>query len=195
MFNDLVQQIASVLRYLASPVVGLVVAFLADDEHGIVRAVATATWPWNGPPSTWLMAGFLAVAGVTVYFAHRILFHWFVTEYFVRRHARELSPGLTPDTLAFARWERRGAADHSAEQSTQSALNELNAAAHFFYCSGWSSVLFALIFTLAFSNNYHPSLPSWVVFGLVVVGLFVTALVGDNRTARLDIEAYLRYKK
>ena len=195
MFNDLVQQIASVLRYIASPVVGLIVAFLADDEHGIVRAVATVTWPWSGPPSTWLIAGFLAVAGVTVYFAHRTLFHWFVTKYLVEHHASKLSPGLTPDTLAFARWERRGAADHTAEQSAQSVLDETNAAMHFFYCSGWSSLLFALILKLVFPNNYQPSFVSWIVFGLVVMGLFLTALIGDSRTARLDIEAYLRYKK
>jgi hypothetical protein len=195
MFNDLVQQIVSVLRYIASPIVGLTVAFLIDDEHGILKAVMTVAWPWSGPPSTWLIAGFLGVVGVTVYFAHRTIFHGLVSKYIVMRHARKLSLDLTADTLAFARWERRGAEDHTDKQSTQTVLDESNASIHFFYCSGWSAILFALIFRSVFPNNYQPTIHSWFVFGLIVIGLFATALIGDSRAARLDIDAYLRYKE
>ena len=200
MFNDLVQQIVSVLRYIASPAVGFLMVFLTDDKHGIAQAVAEVVWPWNGPPSTWLMAGFLAVAGVTVYFAHRTLFHRLVTKRLVEHHARKLSVERTAgeellDTLAFARWERRGSAANSSKQSVQSVLDESNAAIHFFYCSGWSAILFALILRFGFPNNYKPTFSAWIVFGVIVVGLFVTALIGDSRTARLDMEAYLRFKK
>ena len=200
MLNDLVQQIASVLRFIVSPSVGFLTVFLADDKHGIIQAIAAVAWPWNGPPSSWLVTGFLAVAGVTVYYAHRTFFQWIVMKRLVAHYARRMSLPATPgteilDTLALARWERRGAAINTAERSIQSQLDETNAVSHFFYCSGWSAILFALVFKFDFPENYVPALLGWIVLGLTVIALFVAALISENYAARLDIEAYLRFRK
>jgi hypothetical protein len=118
-----------------------------------------------------------------------------ITKYFVKRHACKCCPGLTPDALAFARWERRGAAEHSDQQSVQSVLDESNAAIHFFYCSGWSALLLAAIVRSVFPANFTPTILSWMVFAGIVAGLLVTALIGDSRTAKLDIAAYHRFTK
>ncbi len=192
--NEFVRQIAAILRYIAAPAVAVVVVWLVDDKHDVVKVAAEAAWPWSEPPSLWLLVGFLAVTGVTVYFAHRTLFHPLVTRFLVWRHTHSLGllkPSI--DDLAFARWRRRGAADHTAEHSAQSVLDEANASIHFFYCSGWSSLLIALVFKAAFPADFQ-LVGSHLMFGLIVTVFFITALVGDNRTARLDLEAYVRYK-
>jgi hypothetical protein len=195
-FNELIQQIITVLRYIVSPTVGFTVAlFLAEDQYKLIQAIAKATWPWNQPPSPWLIVGFLAVIGITVYYAYQTLFHPLVTKCLVKYHTRTLKPKPSINDLAYARWERRGAADHTNERSAQYQLDETNAAGHFFYCSAWSSLLFVLVLKTKFPNEYQPAGASWVVFGVLVAFLFFTALVVDNRTTKLDIEAYHRYKK
>jgi hypothetical protein len=192
--NELVKQIVAILRYLAAPAVAVVVVWLVDDQHDVVRVAAEAAWPWSKPPSPWPLVSVLGLSGVTVYFAHRTLFHPFVTRILVWVHTRKLAVKPSIDDLAFARWQRRGAADHSGQQSAQSVLDETNAAIHFFYCSGWSSLLIALVFSSAFPSDFQMT-GTGPEFGLIVAVFFVTAIVGDYRTARLDLAAYRRYKQ
>jgi len=191
--NELVKQLVAILRYIAAPAMGGLLAWLFDDNHDIVRIAAQAAWPWSTPPSIWPSLGFLALTGLAVYFAHRTLFHHLVTKWLVGRHTKDLKPKPTIDDLAFARWKRRGAADHTAEKSTQVVLDETNAAIHFFYCSGWSAVFIALFFKSAFPSDFHLIGPIWH-FALTVLAFLVIALVGDNRTAKLDLEAFIRHK-
>lgn len=142
-FNELVRQIVAILRYVAAPAVALVVVWLCDDGHDVVKVATEATWPWSTPPSLWPLIAFLGLSGVTVYFAHRTLFHPLITRLLVWFHTRNLRTKPSVDDLAFARWKRRGSPDHTAAQSAQLVLDETNAAIHFFYCSGWSSLLMA----------------------------------------------------
>jgi hypothetical protein len=192
--NELNRQIVSILRYLAGPGVGLVVALMVDGQHKSVKAAAEAVWPWTTQPSSlWLLAGILALTGVTVYSAHRILFHPLVTKGILAYHLRGLkAPKPTVDDLAFARFERRGAADHTAWQSVQSALDGSNAAAHFFYCSGWSSLLIVLALKRASPNGFEIETMRLV---LIVGFLFLIAVRGDWQTAKWDLDAYYRYNK
>jgi uncharacterized membrane protein len=194
MFNDLIKQIVSILRYIAGPVVGLVVVLLADDRHEI-KALACAIWSWSEPRFLWLMVGFLAVVGLTVYYAHRTLIHYpLLLRFFVRLHTRTLVQKPSVDELAFARWKRRGAADHTDEKSVQNQLDETNAAGHFFYCSAWSALLFRWIMCNKFPEWYPPTCCSWVIFWVIIVVLFLTALLTDYRTTRWDIKAYNDFK-
>lgn len=188
--NDLSRQIVAILRYIAAPAVGLIVVWLVDNNHKVVKVAAKTAWPWTEPPSLWLLAGVLALTGVAVYFAHRIIIHPYVTKVLVWHHTRGLNPKPTVDDLAFARWERRGAAGHNGKQSAQSVLDETNAAVHFFYCSAWSSLLIALALKVAFSNDFCLAGRR---LALIVTVLFLIAIVGDWRTARLDLKAYQRY--
>ena len=192
MLNELVKQLVAILRYIAAPAVGIVVVWLADVSHDVVRVAMQAAWPWTTPPSPWPFVGFLALTGVTVYHAHRTLLHPFITTLLVGLHTRSLSPKPSVDDLAFARWRRRGAADHSAEQSAQAVLDETNAAIHFFYCSGWSSLLISLVFKIAFPTDFQ--LASRIAFSSVILLFLITAVVGDYHTAKLDVEAYRRFR-
>ena len=182
---DLFREIVSILRYLAAPWVGLLVAWLVDDGHDIVRVAAKAASSWVMLPFPWLLVALLALVGVVVYFAHRILLHHGIAWILVRHATRNESPRPTVYDLAFARWERRGAPQHSSKKSVQSALDEANAASHFFYCSGWASLLMTGLFKLAFSNVL-----SFV--GIVSVFL-VIGFVGDYQTTKRDLQVYKKY--
>ena len=190
MFNELVKQIVAILRYIAGPAIGLMAVLLADKHE--IKALACAIWPWSEPRFLWLMVGFLAVVGLTVYYAHRTLFHYpLVLRFFIWLHTRNKP---SRDELAFARWKRRGAKDHTDEKSVQNQLDETNAAGHFFYCSAWSALLFRWILCIKFPYSYTPTCFSWVTFWAIVAFLFITALCADCQTTKWDIKAYNDFK-
>ena len=137
---------------------------------------------------------FLGVIGITIYFAHRALFHPLVARFLVwiatqSRFTKELRP--TYDDLAFARWYRRGASNHTHENSTQSVLDEANAAGHFFYCSCWATLIIYKVLNRVFPNDFTLSGPPWH-FVIVVLGFLIIGLVSDWQTTKWDIEAYKR---
>lgn len=189
--TELVRQTVAVLRYIAGPALGIVVIWLVDEGHDVTRIAAQAIWPWSSPPSPWPLLAVLALVGVTVYFAHRTLVHPFITMALEGFHNRKRTVKLSTDDLDFARWQRRGSNEHTPAHSTQAALDVSNAAIHFFYCSGWSSVLLAVVFSNTFPQEFQLGSVGGFVF--IVALLFVIAVVGDWRLARLDMEAYDRH--
>jgi hypothetical protein len=193
--SQLIEEIISILRYIASPAVGLTVVLLADDRHEIVQTVARAVWPSSDPRALWVLGGFLVIVGMTVYFAHQTLFHFpLAIPLFVWWHTRGRADRLTVDSLKFARWERRGANANTTQYSAQSVMDETSAAGQFFYCSAWSSLLFEIMIWARFSKEYQQAPTSWAVYWTIFACLFMTGLIADYRTTKWDIEAYDRYK-
>lgn len=193
MVSDVVRQFIVLLRYFIGSAIAIVVVWSVDIGHDIVKKGLEAAWPWNTSPSIWLLVGFLGVIGVTVYFAHRILFHPTVTEILVEIHAERMGKAKPSiDELAFARWRRRGAAIHSTEKSAQVVLDEANASAHLFYCAGWSIFLIAIFFKLVFPGYFQIAVSAGTFF-LIVGAFMLIGIFADWRTARLDLEAYYRF--
>lgn len=186
--------LVSFLRYFVAPVVGLIIAWVFDKDHDILIVALQQDWTGAGTSfSIWPLFVFLGVIGITIYFAHRALFHppvakflvWIATLLFTEK------PRPTFYDLAFARWYRRGASNHTHENSTQSVLDEANAAGHFFYCSCWATLLISGVLNTVFPNKFTLSGPTWH-FGIVVLVFFIIGLVSDWQTTKWDIEAYKR---
>ena len=185
-----VRQLVSLLRYFAAPVVAAIIAFVFDDKHDVFDAVLGG----RGTLSFWLLTVFLAVLGILVYFTHRTAFHPLVTKAMVLLATRKNDHKPSVDDLAFERWRRRGAKDHTPERSSQAVLDEANAAGHFFYCSCWASVLLVVSLKAIFPTKF--SLVGKGVWGFVatVVVLFVLGVINDWQTTKLDLKAYRRFK-
>jgi hypothetical protein len=204
--NDLVKQLVSVLRYFAPSAVGIATVLLANDYQKVVCNITNLIMPWNISPSLWLIVGLIAIQGIAVYYAHRTIFHPIITWFFVRIHTcvipriKNEEPEIAEfigkfkigrklirnDQLHFARWERRGAAGQRKALSIQNELDGANAAGHFFYCSAWSSLLFAWILRLSTQDYDSISLIPWKMF----IVFLVLGFWADFRTTRWDIKAY-----
>ena len=197
--SSVFKYLVSFLRYFVAPVVGLIIVLVFDKDQDILIVALKRDWTGAGAGagtsfSIWPLFVFLGVIGITIYFAHRALFHpplsrflvFIATLLFTKKPRRP-----TFNDLAFARWYRRGAVKHTHENSTQSVLDEANAAGHFFYCSGWASLLIYWALNTVFPDEFTLSEPGWH-FGIVVLVFFIIGLVSDWQTTIWDIEAYKR---
>jgi hypothetical protein len=181
--------LAGILRYFASAAVGVAVVWLFTDQHQEIKNTLLTIWPQDSAWSNWVFVGVLAVVGLLSYFVHRTAFHWWVNWGILKFIHRRQSPVSSSMDLDFARWQRRGSENAKAARSVQSALDEVNASAHFLYCSAWASLLIALFLYRADISNLHfKKGMGWVVGALLLLGL-----IGDVRAARYDIEASKKF--
>jgi hypothetical protein len=193
MFNELTNKLVAILRYIASPVVGIEVVLITFRKPALLREAANLFWPWCTPPSLWVIAVFFVAAGLAVYFMQRTCVHWFIVKGFhwcLRR--RGLKVPKRSD-LDFARWERRGAKKYECNKSAQLVLDEGNAAGDFLYSSAWCSILFMFIVWFDFPICCWPTWSSLIACIVVVAVLFSAALLCDWRTTSWDVEAFNRY--
>lgn len=189
-FDEPQRYLAGVLRYFASAAVGVAVVWAFNNKHDIVESVLQQALPKGAVHSNWTLLGLLGVLGLVTYFVHRIGVHWLVTYCilrFLRRHNPDVPSALELD---FARWRRRGESQSSPERSVQSALDEMNAAAHFLYCSAWSSLLVASF--LYRVGSEHLDLKRGFI--PVILAFLILGFIGDIRAARYDIAAYKQFK-
>lgn len=190
--SEVLRELVSFLRYFAAPGVGLAVVWSFDDGHDIIRVALESAWPWSKPPSVWPLVAFIAIAGLVVYFLHRIALHQLISLGILRLATRSQNVPPTLDDLAFARWRRRGAGPNTPARSVQVALDEMNAATHFLYCSGWSALLTAVVFNSAFPEEF--SLAGRCFPFLITVAMFlVVGFAGDWRAARWDRRAFAEF--
>jgi hypothetical protein len=188
-FDEPQRYLAGVLRYFASAAVGVAVVSAFNKQHDVVESVLQQALPKGAVYSNWTLLGLLGVLGLVTYFSHRIGFHWIVTCCILRLR-RLCRPDVpTARELDFARWRRRGASKSNPERAVQSALDEMNAAAHFLYCSAWSSLLVA-----GFLYRAGEQLELKPGFTRAILAFLFLGLIGDIRAALYDIEAYKQFK-
>jgi hypothetical protein len=191
--EGLVRQLILILRYFAAPVVAAIIAWMFDDKHDVFDTVLVRDWTGVGATfSLWPLMVFLSVLGILVYFAHRTAFHPLVTRAMVWLATWRSDERPSVNDLAFERWRRRGAQDHTPERSSQAVLDEANAAGHFFYCSCWASLLLAASLKAIFPAEFALGKGVWGFTATVFV-LFALGVVNDWQTTKLDLEAYRRY--
>lgn len=192
--EGLVRQLVSLLRYFAAPIVAAIIVWLFDENHDIFNEVLVRNWTGKGVTfSLWPLTLFLAVLGIFVYFAHRTVFHPLITLATVKLATRNETDKPSVNDLHFERWRRRGAAEHSAERSSQAVLDEANAAGHFFYCSCWTSLLLISLLDAIFPTEFCLGTRVWGFIATVVV-LFALGIINDLITTNLDFAAYGRFK-
>ncbi len=193
--EGLVRQLVSILRYFAAPVVAVIIAWMFDDKHDVFNVILVSNGTGTGESFTiWPLAVFLVVIGIFVYFAHRTIFHPYVTIAMVWWATRKNANKPSVNDLAFARWVRRGAKNHTPERSSQSVLDEANAAGHFFYCSCWSSLLIVIFLKIIFPDEFSFGNRIWR-FTAAVIFLFVLGVINDWQTTKLDLDAYRRFNE
>ena len=187
--DELQRYLAGVLRYFASAVVGVSLVWAFDEKHDVFEKVYSLAWPATAAFSSWALVGLLAVIGLVTYFVHRIAIHWLVT-HLILLSLRRSNPAVPSALdLDFARWMRRGAVAPNPQRAVQGALDEINAAAHFLYCSAWASLLVAGYIYRA--DGEHLNLMPG--FTPIVGVLLFLGLVGDIRAARYDVAAYQKF--
>lgn len=196
-FSDLIHDLVAFLRYFIASIVGVIVVLLLDERHDIARVVFQENWP--GWPSVIFLGGL----GVTIYYVHRTTFHPFVTKYVTiplthwwlkrkKQNGTEEPNSLSVYDLAFARWYRRGDPNHK-EKSIQLILDEMNAAGHFFYCSGWAILLIDWMLEKLFPDNYTiPETSEWY-FRITILVFLTIGFITDLRTTMWDIKANERF--
>jgi hypothetical protein len=197
---EVIRALVAILRYVAAPVVALLVVWLYDEKHD-APSLAARLLPRSPDLSlTWEVTAILVAAGLVVYYAHRTLIHPAVScvmmkilsawRKYLSKKRRQASNDLpSNDDLHFARWLRRGALQGSSECSVQSVLDESNAASHFFYCSAWCSIGASLVMNSLAPGQLH--LGPW--FYIAVAAMLMIGVVCDWRMMLFDIEAYRRF--
>lgn len=186
--TELLRAILSFLRYLAAPLVAVVVVALSDEGHCATQATISALSAIDHSQTLWLAGAFIVILGVLSYYLHRIVVHPIVTKLVVWLASCRLGIPATVDDLAFARWERRQ--DQAPGRLAQVALDELNTSVHFFYSSAVASLLLAA----AINRVVQEFVLNPCIFATLVILLMAVALWGDYQAARFDIQAHKRYK-
>ena len=187
---DLLKAILTFLRYVAAPLVAVVVVWVADDNHDVIRATMDAFAGLSQTQMFWLAGAFVITLGVTSYYLHRIVVHRIANEIVMSIARHHLKSSITTEDCAFARWERR--ADTSSGRHAQKALDEMNTSVHFFYSSAVASIVLVVILKAVVPDQFHPK---WPLLGVVVLTLGAVALWGDYQAAVFDIRAYEKYSK
>jgi hypothetical protein len=198
--DQLLTNVVRTLRYLAPPVVALVVIWLVDPDHDVIIAIGQTgvgqkSLVWTDLASWWPVGGLAIGAGVFVYHVHRAVAHPLLDKVMVRIHRRKMGIEMgtaTSEDLDFARWCRRGMGIGTTAGATQAVLDEANAAAHFLYCTGWCIFLLSLVVTLAF-RPYFDARDHLLALGLVGIAFVALGAIDDYGTTKRDIRAFLRY--
>jgi uncharacterized membrane protein len=183
-FNALRDNLTAILRYFASAVVGVILIWVYDNQHDVFWEALNLTRLPVLPQ--WVIAALLAVTGLVTYFAHRTVVHPIIGRIIFAIRGTPWQAPADVNDLHRARWERRGAPEGSQARSIQQALDEINAAVHFFYCSVWSSLLIVALMWYLVPNSL--CLSGWFVVALIL--LLILAIRGDFRAARFDVEAF-----
>jgi hypothetical protein len=199
-FSKLVHELISVLRYLAPPVVGVIVVWLFDQDHRILQKAAGEAGFSTSGLTTWCVVAFLVALGFVVYFGHRGVVHpfiqaalvWWIAPLVVRIITREQPKKVSVRNLSFAMWHRRSFGENRPEKSTQSVLNEGNAGCHFFYCCSWASLLTATFMAIAFPDCFSISGID-CRFWCVVLAFLAIGLVYDIIMTVWDFFAYQQF--
>lgn len=192
-----------ILRYFAAPVAALVLLWLIDPDHDIIIAMSrtesgrVAILQWYDLGSWWPVIVFAAMGGLCVYHLHRAVAHPLI-QLGVRAGLAWWRPvtfsGALSErsNLSFARWQRRTTDRSLLQGAVQAALDELNAACHFLYCTAWCLWIFSVVLTLAFGPWFDATklLIPLAVYGLVLI---VAALFYDVSATIRDIEAYNKF--
>lgn len=194
--SKLARELIVILRFPAPPIVGVILVWLFDRDHDILKTALAAVVPTNWGLAGWSIVAYLVALGFIVHFAHRLIVYEFIRKWMVRsvtkRSAR--TPKPTANDLAFAQWRRRSHCENTPEKSTQSVLDEGNAGCHFFYCCSWATLLNAGFMAIAFPESFslaHVSAWFWVV----VAAFYLIGLVGDGFMTKWDLEAYYEFPK
>ena len=180
----------------APPIVGVILVWLFDRNHDILRKALEEAGSTTPGLTAWCVVAYLVALGFVVHFGHRLLYYECIRRCLVRLATRKpaRTPRPTAHDLAFAQWRRRSHCENTPEKSTQSVLDEGNAGCHFFYCCFWATLLNAGIMAMAFPQNFSLAQVSpW--FWVLLVAFFPMGLWGDYQMTKWDLRAYYEFPK
>jgi hypothetical protein len=186
----LLSEIAALLRYLASPVTAAFLVGLFDKDHDAFVVITESLWPGENGPPVWIVGALMLTSGLLVYFLHRSTLHRWVQAFLCAFYGGE----IRRVDLDYSRWIRRSLPATHPARGVQAALDNLNAAADFFYCSALCMVAAIPLLHVFFPMSFSFGSKLTAVLYWEIAALFLgQAIQIHARAARYDLYAHEKF--
>ena len=175
-----IEELGTMLRWFASTFVGLVVTWMIDTEHDIVKKIYGTLDSW------WLFLFGVLAFGVVLYSCHKALVHPLLFWFGVWPVGKVLATSARYENGIILDLKRSSRRDLSipAAQNIQRDLDNWANYLHFLYCSAWAVITVPAL-ALHFMDQTEGA--NWFLSFGVGGGLLVAAFYSDCRQAAREV--------